>query len=146
MEKSDFEIKYLGMRFVAVAGLEPATSPRMGRFNHLSFTAGKYNTDLLAPPSRIAALFHRCCNRCKFLSNLTSVAAGKTTLTSFGTGRRLLVSPAYPRLGVDILLCSNMSKNSLLSLSWKVQESNLLLIRGLPYLPNCTIVFGFFLP
>ena len=25
MEKSDFEIKYLGMRFVAVAGLEPAT-------------------------------------------------------------------------------------------------------------------------
>ena len=52
--------KYLGMHFVAVAGLEPATSPRMGRFNHLSFTAGKYNTDLLAPPSRIAALFHRC--------------------------------------------------------------------------------------
>ena len=103
------------MRFVAVAGLEPATSPRMGRFNHLSFTAGKYNTDLLAPPSRIAALFHRCCNRCKFLSNLTSVAAGKTTLTSFGSGRRLLVSPAYPRLGVDILLCTNMSKNSLLS-------------------------------
>ena len=53
--------------------------------------------------------------RCKFLSNLTSVAAGKTTLTSFGSGRRLLVSPAYPRLGVDILLCTDMSKNSLLS-------------------------------
>ncbi len=25
MEKSDFEIKYLGMRFVAVGGIEPPT-------------------------------------------------------------------------------------------------------------------------
>ena len=65
MEKSDFEIKYLGMRFVAVGGIEPPTfstdfQQPLVMLYQLSYTAGKYNTDLLAPPSRIAALFHRC--------------------------------------------------------------------------------------
>ena len=66
----------------------------------LSYTAGKYNTDLLAPPSRIAALFHRCCIEYKFLSNLTSVSAGKTTLTSFGSGSSIVsLSQPIPALG-----------------------------------------------
>ena len=49
-----------------------------------------------------------------------------TTLTSFGSGHRLLVSPRLSRHGVGNFLCTNKSKNYfLLFIVWKVQDSNL---------------------
>lgn len=45
---------------VAVAGFEPATSPRMGRFNQLSFTTDLYsvNTCVVSDPHRGRVSLH----------------------------------------------------------------------------------------
>ena len=50
---------------------------------------------------------------------------GETTLTSFSSGHRLLVSPRLSRLGVDIFLVPISQRTISPFKLWKVQDSNL---------------------
>jgi hypothetical protein len=65
--------------------------------------------------------------RCKFLSNLTSVAAGKTTLTSFGSGSSIVsLACLSPPRGGYFVMFQYVKELSPFMLR-KVAESNRLL-------------------
>jgi hypothetical protein len=72
--------------------------------------------------------------------------SGKTTLTSFGLRSWIVnLSLAYPASRWIFLSCTNMSKNysPFIVVEGAVLETA---AQTKPYAPNCTIVFGFFLP